>query len=68
MKRILVALSAASLAAAIANPPAYAAAKKDPATAQRKADCQKQAKDKKFGIHLLQKRDFMKKCMGEKAA
>ena len=65
MKRILVALSAALLAVAFTNPPAYAAAKKDTATAQRKADCQKQAKAKKFGIHLLQKRDFMKKCMGD---
>ena len=65
MTRILIVLSAAFLAAAIANPPAYAAAKKDTATAQRKADSQKQAKAKKFGIHLLQKRDFMKKCMGD---
>jgi len=65
MNRVLIALSAAFLAAAIAGPPAYAAAKKDTTSAQRRADCQKQAKAKKFGIHFMQKRDFMKKCMGD---
>ena len=68
MKRTLVAVSAALLIAAFASPSAYAAATKDTAPAQRKAICEKQAKAKKFGIHFLQKRNFMKKCMGEKVA
>lgn len=31
--------------------------------AAKRADCRRQAKAKKFGIHLIQRNRFMRKCM-----
>ena len=56
-----IAMAAAIFATAV---PAQAA-KKDPAYAAREASCKTQAANKYSAIHFLQRRDFVKQCMGE---
>jgi hypothetical protein len=67
MKSIFTIVAAGLLASSFAVSADAAAKKKDPAVAQRQAECQAQAKKKYTAIHFLKRRAFVKKCMKEKA-
>ena len=70
MKRILASMLAASLALLLVNSNAYAV-RKDTVQDRKirseiAASCEREAKAKKFGVHLIKKRKFIKECVAQK--
>ena len=68
MKTIITTIAAGLLAVSFAAS-ADAATKKQnaKAMAQREASCKAQAAKKYSAIHFMKRRDFVNRCMGEKA-
>ena len=67
MKHIAQVLTAAALVFAIATP---AFASKTAMSAEQRKEmhmkqsaCKKEASEQKFGVHVVKKREFIKKCM-----
>ena len=66
MKSVFTIVAAALLASSFAMSADAAAKKKDPAMAQRQAECQAQAKQKYSAVHFLKRRAYVKNCMSQK--
>lgn len=66
MKSIFTLVAAGLLAGSFAMSADAATKRKDPAMAQRQAECQAQAKKKYSAIHILKRRAFVKTCMKQK--
>jgi len=66
MKSMFTIVAAGLLASSFAMSADAATKKKDPAMAQRQADCQAQAKQKYSAVHILKRRAFVKNCMSQK--
>ena len=66
MKSLFTIVAACLLAGSFAVSADAAAKKKDPAMAQRQAECQAQAKKKYSAIHVLKRHAFVKSCMTQK--
>jgi hypothetical protein len=56
---------APTMAAPSSDRDAYAATNQQAARARAQADCRRQADAMKFGIHFIQRRNFIRKCMTE---
>lgn len=68
MKQTAYICIALSLVCALASPSlAGSATGVNKAKAAREAACKKEATAKRFGIHLIQKRTFMKECVARTA-
>lgn len=66
MKHIAM-IAAAALALSLGAAQAAPEKKKVDKTAQLRASCEKQAQQKFSFFQFMQRRDFMKKCTGDKA-
>jgi hypothetical protein len=67
MKTIITTIAAGLLAVSFATSADAATKKNAKATAQREASCKAQAAKKYSAIHFIKRRDFVNRCMGEKA-
>ena len=66
MRQIAI-IAAAALALSLGAGQALAQQKKTDKTAQLKASCEKQAQQKYAFYQFMSRRDFIKKCTGDKA-
>lgn len=67
MKSIFIIVTAGLLASSFTMSADAATKRKDPAMAQRQAECQAQAKKKYAAVHFLKRRAFVKNCMNQRA-
>ena len=67
MKRIAQVLTAAALVFAVATPALASKAAMPPAQRKemqvKQANCKTEAKQQKFGVHMMKKRAFINECM-----
>lgn len=64
MSKTIALMTAAAIGAVIVSPPAVTSATAKESVYDRKnAECKRQAKAKKFGIHFIQRDRWIKECI-----